>query len=140
MRFLLAGILILLPFNAQGEMPSPPSSEECDSELHPKHADSLDVENADAPADSWPYQNPYSPISPTNFAAFTVPLVQRPEVNDRSRLSMHLYHSGPINSVYGHFGNPFFPDSINSRGTTDHPFAMDSSTNLYGRNWQVGGR
>jgi hypothetical protein len=76
----------------------------------------------------WPSANPYHPTSATNFDPFAAPLVQRPDA------------PRPINSVYGHFGDPLFPDSIKSRDVTDHPFAMDSSTNLYGRDQRMGRR
>jgi hypothetical protein len=109
------------------QSPTPPSVEKFSG-------DTVPVDQA------WPYANPYHPASATNFDEFTTPLLPTPEVTDRSRLSLYLSDSGPSQAVYGHFGNPFFPDSINSRGTTDHPFAMDSSTNLYGRTWRGGGR
>ena len=82
-----------------------------------------------------PYVNPYHPTSATNFEAFTVPLLPSPEVNDRSRLSRYLSDSGPSPAIYGHFGNPFFPPSINHRNATDHPYALDSPTNNFGRSW-----
>ena len=80
-----------------------------------------------------PYANPYHPSSATNFDAFTVPHVPSPNVNDRSRLSLYLSDSAPPSSLYGHFDSPFFPDSINRRDATDHPYALDSPTNYYGR-------
>ena len=46
--------------------------------------------------------------------------------------------SGSVNSIYGHFGDQLFPNSINNRGVTDHPFAMDSPANLYGRDQRMG--
>ncbi len=140
MRLLLTLALMLLPLSGHAadsvplfengpdqQSPTPPSVEK-------SSGDTVPVDQA------WPYANPYHPGSATNFDAFTAPLLSSSEGADRSRLNQYLTDSGPNQAVYGHFGSPFFPDSINSRGTTAHPFAMDSSTNLYGRNLRGGGR
>ena len=141
MRLLLVAVLTLLPLIAHTALAGDPLDGQTDPDAAADHGGAVQPHGDEGVVDQpWPYPNPYNPTSATNFDVFAAPLLQRPDVNDRSRLSMHLYGPGPINSVYGHFGNPLFPDSVNSRGTTDHPFAMDSSTNLYGRNWRVGGR
>lgn len=84
---------------------------------------------------SWPYANPYHPTSPTNFDEFATPLSLTSDGQDRSRLSLYLSDSGPSPAVYGHFGSPLFPDSINRRNETGHPYALDSPTNHFGRSW-----
>lgn len=141
MRLLLVAVLALLPLTAHAAHTDNLSDDRPDRNAASDDADTPEAHgNEDVVDEAWPYSNPYSPTSATNFDPFAVPLSQRPEVNDRSRLSKHLNDPGPINSVYGHFGSPLFPDSINSRGVTDHPYAMDSSTNLYGRSWRIEGR
>jgi len=144
MRVLLAGILMLLPFNAQGQTPSVPC-DECEAtpsaEPAPPHATEQPLVPED-PVDNHalePFKNPYAPTSATNFDPFAARLTPHPEVNDHSRQSGQQDNSGPIDAIYGHFGNPLFPDSIENRGETAHPYPMDSFTNLYGRNRPVQG-
>ena len=86
---------------------------------------------------AWSYANPYHPTSATNFDEFAASLSPNSNGNDRSRLSLYLSDSGPSPAVYGHFGSPLFPDSINRRNETDHPYALDSPTNHFGRNWSM---
>ena len=145
MRILLAGILILIPFNAQGQVLDAPCDErELPSSAEP--AGSPTIEQPVIQGDTSvcqtlePLNNPYSPASATNFDPFAASLTPRPEVNDRSRLSVQRDNPVPIDAIYGHFGSPLFPDSIEHRGETAHPYAMDSSTNLYGRNKPLQGR
>ena len=140
MRLLLTLVLILLPLSGHTADSMPPSENGPDQES--PNSPGVEKFSGDTALidQAWPYANPYHPTSATNFDAFTSPPSSHSEGTDRSRLSQYLTDSGPNQTVYGHFGSPFFSDSINSRGTTGHPFAMDSATNLYGRNWRSGGR
>jgi hypothetical protein len=129
MRLLLIFILTLLPLSSYSADSALPS----EHDTAPKAANApLTVEQF--PSDEaiieqqWPYANPYHPTSATNFDPFAAPVAPRADM------------SGSVSSVYGHFGDPLFPGSIKNRDVTDHPFAMDSPANLYGRDQRVGGR
>lgn len=135
MRYLLAVMLTLLPLSGH-TADSMPLSENGNGQKATERAiterPSGDEHVADQP---WPYANPYDPTSATNFDEFAPPLSSMSDGTDRSRMSLSLSDSGRSPAVYGHFGNPLFPDSINRRNETDHPYAMDSPTNHYGRSW-----
>lgn len=147
MRVLLAGVLILLPFYAQGQIPSAsageqgsrPSAAPIDPSVT-EQSTPIVPENTVEDQTLGPFTNPYGPASATNFDPFAAPLIPSPALNDRNRLSAPDDYRSPIGSIYGHFGNPLFPGSIANRGETAHPFAMDSSTNLYGRGGTSQGR
>ena len=135
MRYLLGMVLTLLPLSgyaADSILLSANGMDQNTSEGLITEKPSGDEFLADQP---WLYPNPYQPTSPTNFEVFIAPLSPLPDGNDRSRLSLYLSDSGPTPSVYGHFGSPFFSDSINRRNETSHPYALDSPTNQYGRSW-----
>jgi len=144
MRILLAGILLLLTVNAQGQVLDP----DCDMVESPSSDDSAVPPAEDqsvAPKISWknhisePFPNPYDPASATNFDPFAVPLLPRTDMSSHSRRNGRQDGSGATKFFYGHFGDPLFPDSIANRGETAHPFAMDNSTNLFGRHRPVQG-
>lgn len=128
MRYLFGLMLTLLPLSGYAADALPPSTTGSDQ----NSSERVIVEQPagdESPAEpSWPYANPYHPTSATNFDPFAAPLVPRADT------------SGSVDTVYGHFGDQLFPDSINTRGVTAHPFAMDSPANLYGRDQRTGGR
>jgi hypothetical protein len=128
MRYLLGLMLTLLPLSgyaADSVPPSAPGIDQKTTERSIADTPSGDEFLVDQP---WPYANPYHPTSATNFDPFAAPLGPRSDT------------SASLNSIYGHFGDQLFPDSIKNRGVTGHPFAMDSPANLFGRDQRVGGR
>jgi hypothetical protein len=73
MRFLLAGILVILPSIAQAQSLDCANLDQVEPCLK---ADSTDAElhgDPHSPIELGPYPNPYSPTSPTNFEAFLEP-------------------------------------------------------------------
>lgn len=139
MRSLLTSTLICISFTTQSQALATPPAEEKSSPCTESTA-SQTTEQSVAPEHSATehiikqFPNPYSPASATNFDPFAVPLAPYTETHDHSRQNRQPDNSGPIDAVYGHFDNPLFPDSIANRGETAHPFPLDSSTNLFGRN------
>ena len=133
MRYLLCMVLALFPVSGRAADSMPLSANEVDQKTAERFI--TEKPSGDPVDQSWPYANPYQPTSPTNFDVFISPLSPLPDGNDRSRLSLYLSDSGPSPFVYGHFGSPFFSDSINRRNETSHPYALDSPTNQYGRSW-----
>lgn len=128
MRYLFGLVLTLLPLSGHAADSIPPSITGTDQ--HTSERSFTEQPSGDEhPVDqSWPYANPYHPMSATNFDPFAAPIAPQADT------------SGSVNNVYGHFGDQLFPNSINIRGVTSHPFAMDGSANLYGRDQRVGGR
>lgn len=135
MRYLLALVLTLLPLSGHAADSMPLSANGTDQKTTERLITDKPSGDEHFADQSWPYANPYQPTSATNFDAFIAPLSPLPDGNDRSRLSRYLSDSGPTPSVYGHFGSPFFSDSINRRNETSHPYVLDSPTNQYGRSW-----
>lgn len=137
MRFLLGVMLTLLPFI--GHAADSIVLTENGINQEPTERSIITKPSGEEPLvdQPWPYANPYHPTSATNFDIFAAPVSPLSDGNDRSRLSQYLSDSGPTTSVYGHFGSPLFPDSINRRNETDHPFALDSPTNHFGRSWSL---
>ncbi len=135
MRYLFSLMLTLLPLNGHTAESIALSANEIDqttSERSLTEKPSGDESLADQP---WSYTNPYHPRSATNYDAFAAPLSPLSDGSDRSRMSLYLSDSGPSPTIYGHFGSPFFPDAINRQNETDHPYALDSPTNHFGRSW-----
>ena len=128
MQYLLILVLTLLPLNGHTADSMPSSTTGTDQNTTERSFTSQPSGDEYPAEQSWPYANPYRPTSATNFDPFTAPLAPRADT------------PGSINTVYGHFGDQLFPNSINTRGITDHPFAMDSPANLYGRDQRMRGR
>jgi hypothetical protein len=128
MRYLLGLVLTLLPVSGHTGDSIPPSTTGTDQNTSERSFTEQPSGDEHPVDQSWPYTNPYDPASATNFDPFAAPLAPRADT------------SGPVKNVYGHFGDQLFPNSINARGVTSHPFAMDSPANLYGRDQRMGGR
>gem|GEM_PF-6039580 len=73
MRFLLAGILILLPHITQAESPNCTQVEESPSNRATDHSDAEDDADSHRFIGFGLSLNPYSPASPTNFEALIGP-------------------------------------------------------------------
>ena len=137
MQYLLILVLTLLPLNGH-TADSIPLSANGINQATTERSITEKPSGGEPSADQlWLYANPYQPTSATNFDEFAAPLVPLSDGSDRSRLSLYLSDSGPSPAVYGHFGSPFFPDSITRRNETGHPYALDSSTNQFGRSWRM---
>jgi hypothetical protein len=135
MRYFLGLVLALLPFSGHTADLIPLSKIGIDQKTTERPITEKPSQDEHLVDQLWPYANPYHPTSATNFDVFTAPLVPSLDGNDRSRLSLYLSDSAPNPAVYGHFGNPLFPDSINRRNETGHPYALDGPTNHFGRSW-----
>jgi hypothetical protein len=76
MRFLLAGILAILPLTAQAESLVFMNAGESDSESVTTLSDTQQYCNSHSPEDEVAFcRNPYSPASPTNFLALIGPYI-----------------------------------------------------------------
>lgn len=137
MRYLFGLMLTLLPLNGYTADSLPFSQDVIEQTTVERSNTEVPSGNEEVDDHSWPYSNPYHPASTTNFDRFVARISPLWDENDRSRMSRYISDSGPPSSLYGHFGSPFFPDSISRRNETDHPYALDSPTNHFGRTWFI---
>lgn len=73
MRFLLAGILVILPSIAQTRSLNCANLDQAELCLEADSADAEHHGDLHSPIELGPYPNPYSPASPTNSEAFLEP-------------------------------------------------------------------
>lgn len=135
MRYLLGLMLTLLPVIGHTADSIPISGQEIDQNTAECSIIEQSSGNEHLAGQSWPYSTPYHPSSATNRDVFDVLLLPSQVVHDRSRLNQYQSDSGPRLAVYGHFGSPFSPDSVNRRNEADRRYALESPTIHYGRGW-----
>jgi hypothetical protein len=132
MRLLLAGILALLPLSAWADTLSTVKADTLDPQAIADPVDPNEAKNADETYDTldqlWPYGNPYSPASPTNFEALT----PSPQY-DQGRLSPRSYEPEWLNDPFGRYGSPYSPDPMNQRYDVGNLYSPGSPMNLYTR-------
>ena len=90
MRFLLAGILALLPLTAQADNSDNLKAAEVEpnsAAVPPEGVSPPELEHVIEPGG--PYGNPYSPASATNFEAFALLPSSAQDGRDRSRFTAH---------------------------------------------------
>lgn len=132
MRLLLAGLLALLPLGAWADTLSTIKTDTLDTRTIADPVDPNEAGNADETYDAldqlWPYGNPYSPASATNFEALTPsPLY------DQGRLSPRSYEPEWLNDPFGRYGSPYSPDPMNQRYDVGNLYSPGSPMNLYTR-------
>jgi hypothetical protein len=140
MRLLLAGILALLPVSVWADTPSTSTTDAFDPQTMADPADPNKAGNADGQDGAidtfsldqlWPYGNPYSPSSATNFQA----LIAAPAYR-HGQLSPHSYEPEWLNDPFGRYGSLSSPDLMNRRYNVDNPYSPDSPMHSYNRGGQ----
>jgi hypothetical protein len=116
MRLFLACVFTFLPFSAWA---APPSVDTTDAVYPPAAADLADPNKAEDTDDQtgaidqssleqlWPYGNPYSPASATNFEQFITP-----SSYGQNRLSRNTYEPEWLNAPFVRYGSPSSPDPM----------------------------
>ena len=131
MTFLLAILLVLIPFTVRAEYPGNLSANEFDSN---SIAVALGGENPlDNEFELGPYSNLYSPSSATNFEAIHAPRLYA----YRGNLSRNQYDLDSVRNPYGRYGNPYSSDSLNNPYGAGNPYSACSPTNPYGQGWRI---
>jgi len=143
MRLLLACILALLPFSVWADSPSTSTTDGFDQQTVADPADPNEAETAvDQQSDIdtlsldqlWPYGNPYSPSSPTNFQALiAVPVYEHGQLSPQS----YAYEPEWLNDPFGHYGSRYSLDLMNRRYHVDNPYSPDSPMHVYTRGGQA---
>lgn len=144
MRLFLACILTFSPFSAWA---TPPSANVTDA-VYPQAAADLADPNEAGNADDqtgaidessleelWPYGNPYSPASATNFELFTTSYS-----HGQNRLSHKTSEPEWLNAPFGRYGSPYSPDPMNQRYDVGNQYSPGGPMNLYTRGGRTEGR
>lgn len=137
MRVLLACILALLPFSVWAGTPSTGTIDVFDPHAAADPADPNETRNADDEDGAldqfsldqlWPYGNPYSPSSATNFEALT-----KSPLYKHSQLSPQSYKPDWLNDPFGRYGSPYSPDPMNQRYDVGNLYSPGGPMHLYTR-------
>lgn len=141
MRLFLACILTCFPFYAWAAAPSVGTT---DAVYPPAAADLADPNEAEDTDDKtgaldessleqlWPYGNPYSPASATNFEQFITP-----SSSGQNRSSRNIYEPEWLNTSVVRYGSPSLSDPIDHRHDVGTPPSLSSPMNLYTKGGRI---
>jgi hypothetical protein len=136
MRLLLAGILAFLPLTVQAESPGDRSTNETDQNQITTPSTPGNGDDSDKMlSELWPYGNPYSPESATNFEPLT-----SASAYDPNRLDTHPQAPDWLNDPFGSHGGLYSPDLPTDRYGTGHSYSPGNPMHPYGRDVRVPGR
>jgi hypothetical protein len=136
MRLFLACILTLFPLTAWAEPVQPDKTDVVDSPVAVDPDSPSDTEptgdQLDESEQLWPYGNPYSPASATNFEQFITP-----SSYGHNRFRRNTYEPEWLNAPFVRYGSPSSPDPMRQRYDVDALHSLSSPMNLYTRGGRI---
>ena len=136
MRLFLACIITLLPLTAWAEPAQSDKTDLVDSPVAVDPDSPSETEYTDDQLDDgeqlWPYSNPYSPASATNFEPFITS-----SSYGQNRLSRNASEPEWLTAPVVRYGSPSTPDPMNQRYDVGALHSSGSSMNLYTRGGKI---
>ena len=136
MRFFLACIFTLFPLTAWAEPAQPDKTNLVHSPVAVDPDSPSDTEYTgdqfDGGEQLWPYGNPYSPTSATNFEQFITS-----SSYGQNKLSRNAYEPEWLNTSIVRYRSPSSPDPMRQRYDVDALHSLSSPMNLYTRGGRI---